>query len=93
LWGATNAADAACHRSAGEYDPIVRRDTGSEVLPVEVFVSYTHVDEDLWKALGDHLSLLKRQQRTPSGPDRRIVAGAEWKGQIDSHLRSAGWSC
>ena len=40
-------------------------------------------------ALEPHLTLLKRQGFIASWHDRRIIAGQEWKGQIDSHLNEA----
>jgi hypothetical protein len=58
--------------------------------PVEVFVSYSHRDEALRRALEDHLALLRRQGVISVWHDRRISAGTEWAGQIDEHLASAG---
>jgi hypothetical protein len=56
---------------------------------VSVFVSYSHVDEELRKELGKHLSVLERQGIISSWHDRRIGAGTDWEGAIDSHLNSA----
>lgn len=57
--------------------------------PVEVFYSYAHEDERLRIALEKHLTLLKRQGVITGWHDRRISAGTEWAGQIDSHLNTA----
>ena len=57
---------------------------------IEVFYSYSHVDELLEKELQKHLSLLKRQGIIREWHDRKITAGTEWRGQIDQHLNSAG---
>jgi hypothetical protein len=41
------------------------------------------------RTLETHLDLLKRQNYISLWHDRRISAGTEWKGQIDTHLESA----
>jgi TIR domain len=56
---------------------------------VEVFYSYAHVDEPLRTELDKHLSLLRRQGVIAGWHDRRITAGTEWAGAIDSHLQRA----
>jgi hypothetical protein len=57
--------------------------------PVEIFYSYSHKDESYREELETHLSLLKRKGVIKGWHDRRIVAGNEWKGEIDAHLESA----
>lgn len=57
--------------------------------PIEVFYAYSHKDEEFRDELETHLSMLRRQGVIASWHDRRIGAGREWKGQIDSHLNSA----
>jgi hypothetical protein len=57
--------------------------------PVEVFFSYSHRDEELRDELERHLSTLRRQGIIKSWHDRRIGAGREWEGAIDSHLKNA----
>ncbi len=56
---------------------------------VEVFFSYSHVDESLRDELAKSLKLLERQKIISRWHDRRIGAGQEWKGEIDVHLNSA----
>jgi hypothetical protein len=56
---------------------------------LEVFFSYAHEDEKLRDELVKHLSLLKRQGVIRDWHDRRITAGTEWAGAIDTHLQSA----
>ena len=58
-------------------------------MAVELFYSYSHKDEDLRAELERHLSLLRRSGHISEWHDRRIEPGAAWKGEIDSHLRSA----
>src|SRR5215216_2155171 len=63
--------------------------SGVQAGPVEVFFSYSHRDEELRDDLERHLSTLRRQGIIKSWHDRRISAGREWEGEIDSHLKSA----
>jgi hypothetical protein len=49
-----------------------------------LFYSYSHIDEELRDQLETHLALLKRQGLIAEWHDRRITAGREWKGEIDS---------
>ena len=56
----------------------------------ELFYSYAHSDERLRNALEKHLAIMKRQGLIEGWHDRKIVAGSEWKDQIDEHLNSAG---
>jgi len=57
--------------------------------PLQVFVSYSHKDETLRAELEAHLKLLHRQRVISVWTDREIVAGNEWKGEIDESLESA----
>ncbi len=57
---------------------------------IEVFFSYSHKDEELCDELLKHLSILKRQGVIQDWHDRRIGAGTEWAGEIDTHLNTAG---
>jgi hypothetical protein len=57
--------------------------------PIEVFYSYSHRDERFRQKLENHLAILKRGGFISDWHDRRITAGKEWAGQIDSHLHSA----
>ncbi len=56
---------------------------------LEVFFSYSHIDDKLREQLEMHLALLKRQQRIRAWSDRRITAGDEWAGEIDANLERA----
>lgn len=57
--------------------------------PLELFYSYSHKDEDLRDELETHLSMLKRQKVISQWHDRGILAGEEWGGEIDEHLKAA----
>jgi hypothetical protein len=57
--------------------------------PLRLFYSYSHKDEAMRDALEPHLTLLMRQGFIADWHDRRIIAGQEWKGQINRHLDEA----
>ena len=56
---------------------------------MHVFMSYSHVDEDLRNELEKHLAALKRQGAITTWHDRRIVPGDELHGQISEQLDTA----
>lgn len=56
---------------------------------VSVFFSYSHKDEEYRDELEIHLSALKRQGLIEVWHDRRIQAGSEIDGEIESRLESA----
>ena len=64
-------------------------EVSSETNPISLFYSYSHKDEELREELEDHLSLLKRQGVISEWHDRKIVAGEEWKDEIDKNLENA----
>ncbi len=57
--------------------------------PLELFYCYSHRDEELRNELENHLAMLKRQGVISGWHDRRIGAGKDWEGEIDTHLRQA----
>jgi hypothetical protein len=59
------------------------------ICPVSVFYSYSHHDAELRGTLERHLSAVRRTGKISGWHDRQIGAGAEWKNEIDSHLREA----
>ncbi len=54
--------------------------------PVEIFISYSHRDDDLREELVVHLSNLRRQKKIHAWHDRAIEAGEEWDAQIRNQL-------
>jgi len=56
---------------------------------IELFLSYSHADENLRDELVKHLTLLTRQQVISTWHDRNISAGTEWGSQISQHLETA----
>lgn len=56
---------------------------------VELFISYSHKDEELRQQLDKHLASLKRQKVIEAWHDRKIEAGMEWAKQIDDNLNKA----
>jgi formylglycine-generating enzyme required for sulfatase activity len=57
--------------------------------PIAVFFSYSREDKPLRDKLEIHLSSLKRQEVISSWHDRQILAGSEWKEEIDHHIQTA----
>ncbi|MBD2605842.1 tetratricopeptide repeat protein [Scytonema hofmannii FACHB-248] len=57
---------------------------------VEVFISYHEKDNDLREELEKHLASLQWENIITSWSDRQIVAGQEFKGEIDKSLNQAG---
>jgi formylglycine-generating enzyme required for sulfatase activity len=57
--------------------------------PIEVFFSYSREDKALRDKLEIHLSGLKRQGVISSWHDRQLLAGDEWKREIDQHIQTA----
>ena len=56
---------------------------------LQIFVSYSHVDEKLKDELIKHLSPLKRLNLIEAWHDRKISAGDQWDTKIDDALKSA----
>jgi hypothetical protein len=56
---------------------------------LRVFFSYSHKDEALRDALGNHLKILEYQKIVSSWHDRKILPGDEWDHQINSNLETA----
>ncbi len=57
--------------------------------PIEVFLSYSHKDDELRQELSSHLSSLTRQNLIKPWDDRAIDAGAEWAQEIAQNLERA----
>jgi hypothetical protein len=56
---------------------------------LRLFYSYSHKDGAMRETLETHLTLLQRQGIITTWHDRQIIAGQEWKAQIDRHLEEA----
>jgi len=63
--------------------------TPSDEQPVELFISYSHRDEELCDKLKAHLANLRRRKVIDDWHDRKIVPGEEWAKKIDDHINSA----
>jgi tetratricopeptide (TPR) repeat protein len=57
--------------------------------PVEIFISYSHRDDELRAQFETSLVMLRRRGVVRQWSDRRISPGQEWDKQIDAHLESA----
>src|SRR3982751_2951396 len=58
-------------------------------MRLSLFCSYSHREEDFRQELERPLSTFLRRVTITGWHNRRIDPGEEWRGQIDSHLRSA----
>jgi len=56
---------------------------------VAVFCSYSHRDDQHRRDFEAHVAMLKRENLIQVWQDRKILAGDDWAGEIDSHLNSA----
>ena len=57
--------------------------------PLNVFISYSHRDEELKEELEIHLATLKRQKKIKPWQDRSIEVGEEWDYEIKTALEDA----
>ncbi len=58
-------------------------------VPVVVFYSYAHEDEELREQLAEHLMMLKRSGMIREWYDRQILPGSDWGQEISQNLESA----
>ncbi len=58
-------------------------------IPVKIFTSYSHKDEEMRQELDIHLAMIRRQPAVDIWNDREIDAGEEWDAAIKSELDSA----
>jgi hypothetical protein len=56
---------------------------------LKIFISYSHVDEELKKELVKHLEPLRHREMIEEWHDRKITAGKEWSEEISKELSSA----
>lgn len=63
--------------------------TNSAPSKIRVFYSYSHKDEVFREQLEEHLAILRRTGLIQEWSDRKIVAGRDWKNEIDENLLAA----
>ena len=51
-------------------------------VPLKIFISYAHEDEELKNALLKHLAILRRQKKIETWDDHQIEIGSDWRGAI-----------
>lgn len=56
---------------------------------VEIYISYAQNDENLRIELENHLKVLETTNIISIWHYRKIIAGSEWRSEIDEHLRSS----
>lgn len=59
------------------------------MLPLKIFVSYSHQDEIYLNELEKHLTALKREKLIFTWHDRKIVPGHEWEKKIENALQDS----
>tara|TARA_R110002110_G_scaffold322598_1_gene535019 strand:- start:196 stop:822 length:627 start_codon:yes stop_codon:yes gene_type:complete len=62
---------------------------GAKTKALQVFISYSHVDENLKIALLKHLEPLHQTNLIETWHDRKIKAGDEWEDKISTSLKSS----
>jgi Effector-associated domain 1/TIR domain/CHAT domain len=86
----TNGIEVSATPTLSQTEPNPKTSTTPVPLePIEIFISYSHKDDELREELVIHLSNLRRQGKISAWHDRAIEAGAEWETQIKSRLESA----
>ncbi len=60
-----------------------------ENIPVKVFTSYAHKDEELREELDVHLAMVKRHKAVEVWNDRDIDPATEWDASIKAELEAA----
>ena len=76
----------------GKSLPAIRRRSTSPASgrpDIDIFFSYSHLDEKLRDKLEKHLTSLKRNGMVRVWYDRRIGAGSDVGSTIDAHIQSA----
>jgi hypothetical protein len=61
----------------------------SDNVPLKLFYSYSHSDDELRLELEKHLTMLQRNRVIEGWHFRKIPAGREWEGEIDENLEAA----
>jgi hypothetical protein len=56
---------------------------------LNLFISYSHEDEELKNMLDKHLVMLKRLNKIDVWHDRKLIAGQEWDEEIKKELAEA----
>lgn len=56
---------------------------------LNLFISYSHADEDLKNMLDKHLIMLKRLNKIDVWHDRKLIPGQEWNEEIGNELARA----
>ncbi|MEM6255377.1 MAG: TIR domain-containing protein [Cyanobacteria bacterium P01_D01_bin.156] len=85
----SDAPSRATSTSTSQPSPVSKKSGTNPNQPLNVFISYSHRDEELKEELEVHLSTLKRQNKIKPWQDRSIEAGTEWDDKIKTALEKA----
>jgi hypothetical protein len=69
--------------------PNMKSVKSGRIDPLEVFIAYSHKDDDLRSELETHLSSLKRDGKISPWYDRAIEGGSEWEALLKAKLESS----
>jgi hypothetical protein len=58
-------------------------------LPMDAFISYSHIDENYLKKLHVHLAMLRREGSLNAWSDHIVLAGDEFNSEIKSNLENS----
>jgi len=67
--------------------------TKSEDHPLKIFISYSHIDEKDISDFQKHITPLKDNKLIDDWYDRKIIAGENWRNEIDNNLDDADIIC
>jgi hypothetical protein len=62
-------------------------------MPIRLFISYSHKDEDFKKDFEDELIVLKRTDQVDIWQDRELLAGADFEKDIFKNINSSQIIC
>ena len=62
---------------------------GKPLSKLNLFISYSHEDEDLKNMLDKHLIMLKRLDKIEVWNDRKLIPGQEWDDEIKNEMANA----
>lgn len=72
-----------------DVDISIDEQSSAPIRAVKIFYCYAHEDRNLRDQLDKHMEVLRRSGKIVTWHDREILAGAEWRYEIDIHLKTS----